>query len=88
MTDDEVTALRPPSRVYSLPTACLISRRVASLAHPRPSQAHKLSLVAAVATGALPAYDGVYTEGIREVQGADVAMADTLGFSIKLLGKH
>ena len=48
--------------------------------------AHKLALVAAVATGSLPSYDGVYTEGIRSITGEDVKLADELGFSIKLLG--
>ena len=48
--------------------------------------AHKLSLVAAVATGCLPNYDAVHCEGIRDIQGADVALADELGYSIKLLG--
>jgi len=48
--------------------------------------AHKLSHVAAVATGCLPNYEAVHTEGIRDISGADVALADELGFSIKLLG--
>ena len=48
--------------------------------------AHKLSLVAAVATGCLPNYEAVHTEGIRDISGADVMLADELGFSIKLLG--
>jgi len=48
--------------------------------------AHKLSLVAAVATGCLPQYDAVHTEGIRDISGEDVAYADELGFSVKLLG--
>jgi len=48
--------------------------------------AHKLSLVAAVSVGALPAFDAVHVEGIRAIGSADVALADELGFSIKLLG--
>ena len=31
--------------------------------------AHKLSLVAAVATGCLPNYEAVHTEGIRDISG-------------------
>jgi homoserine dehydrogenase len=48
--------------------------------------AHKLSLVSAVSNGTLPAFDAVYTDGSRTVGDYDVAMADKLGFSIKLLG--
>jgi homoserine dehydrogenase len=48
--------------------------------------AHKISLVAAVATGCKPAFDSVHVEGIRAISGADVSLADKLGFSIKLLG--
>jgi len=48
--------------------------------------AHKLSLVSAVSNGCLPAFDAVYCEGIRAVDDFDVATADRLGFSIKLLG--
>jgi|EP01049_Picozoa_sp_SAG25_P006267 hypothetical protein len=35
---------------------------------------------------AQPAFDAVYCEGIRAVDDFDVATADRLGFSIKLLG--
>lgn len=48
--------------------------------------AHKLALVSAVSNGTLPAFDAVYTEGIRSIADYDVAMADKLGMSIKLLG--
>jgi len=48
--------------------------------------AHKLALVSAVSNGTLPAFDAVYSEGIRTIGDYDVAMADKLGMSIKLLG--
>lgn len=48
--------------------------------------AHKLALVSAVSNGTLPAFDAVYSEGIRKIGDYDVAKADELGFSIKLLG--
>jgi len=53
--------------------------------------AHKLALVSAVSNGCLPDFDAVYCEGIRGDRGNpiddfDVATADKLGFSIKLLG--
>ena len=48
--------------------------------------AHKLALVAAVANGCRPNFDAVHAEGIRTIADADVANADALGYSIKLLG--
>lgn len=48
--------------------------------------AHKISLVASVATGCVPSFESVHTEGIRSITGEDVDLANQLGFSIKLLG--
>jgi len=48
--------------------------------------AHKLALLAAIAFGRAPDFDGIHVEGIRGVAAADVAFADQLGFRIKLLG--
>jgi homoserine dehydrogenase len=48
--------------------------------------AHKISLVASVATGYLPSFDTVHTEGIRSISGEDVNLAARLNHSIKLLG--
>ena len=48
--------------------------------------AHKLSILAALAFGSRPAFDGVEAHGIREVLAADIAEAAALGYRIRLLG--
>lgn len=48
--------------------------------------AHKLALLAALAFGAEPDFDGVITEGIRNISAEDMRIADNLGYRIKLLG--
>lgn len=48
--------------------------------------AHKLAILASLAFGAQPAFDAVATQGIREVDIADIQHAATLGFRIKLVG--
>lgn len=48
--------------------------------------AHKLTILASLAFGAQPDFDQVATQGIREVDIADIQHAATLGFRIKLVG--
>lgn len=48
--------------------------------------AHKLSILASLAFGTRPAFDGVATSGIRQVLAADVAEARAMGYRIRLLG--
>ena len=48
--------------------------------------AHKLAILAALAFGRPVAFDAVHVEGIRHVSALDIAFADELGYSIKLLG--
>ncbi|MCB1885460.1 MAG: homoserine dehydrogenase [Geminicoccaceae bacterium] len=48
--------------------------------------AHKLALLAAIAFGGLPSFEGIHVEGIRRVSAQDIAYADALGYRIKLLG--
>jgi homoserine dehydrogenase len=48
--------------------------------------AHKLALLAALAFGSAPNFDGVYIEGIRHVSPLDIAFATEMGYRIKLLG--
>jgi homoserine dehydrogenase len=48
--------------------------------------AHKLALLAALAFGCAPDFDGVYIEGIRHVSPVDIAFATEMGYRIKLLG--
>ncbi|HET6519075.1 MAG TPA: homoserine dehydrogenase, partial [Geminicoccaceae bacterium] len=47
--------------------------------------AHKLALLAALAFGAAPDFEHVYTEGIRHVTPIDIAFATEMGYRIKLL---
>jgi homoserine dehydrogenase len=47
--------------------------------------AHKLAILASLAYGMPVNFDGVYIEGIREVEALDIAYADELGYRIKLL---
>ncbi len=48
--------------------------------------AHKLAILTALAFGCEVDFEAVYVEGIRNVSALDVAYADELGFTIKLLG--
>jgi homoserine dehydrogenase len=48
--------------------------------------AHKLAILAALAFNRPVAFDEVHVEGIREISAVDIAMAEALGFRIKLLG--
>lgn len=48
--------------------------------------AHKLSILASLAFGAQPDFANVATQGIREVDIADIEHAAALGFRIKLVG--
>lgn len=48
--------------------------------------AHKLAILAALAFGRAVDLDAVHIEGIRHVTALDIALADELGFRIKLLG--
>jgi homoserine dehydrogenase len=48
--------------------------------------AHKLAILAALAFGRPVDFAAVHVEGIREVSAIDIAMAEELGYRIKLLG--
>lgn len=48
--------------------------------------AHKTAILAALAYGRWFGIDAVYTEGIRELELADIICADEMGYRIKLLG--
>lgn len=48
--------------------------------------AHKLAILTSLAFGCEINFGGVYVEGIRHVSALDIAMAEELGFRIKLLG--
>lgn len=48
--------------------------------------AHKLSILASLAFGTRLDFDGVAIDGIREVEAADIAYAETLGFKVRLVG--
>jgi homoserine dehydrogenase len=48
--------------------------------------AHKLAILAAIAFGRPVAFDAVHVEGIRAVSALDIALAEELGYRIKLLG--
>jgi homoserine dehydrogenase len=48
--------------------------------------AHKLSILASIAFGTRPAFDGVIATGIRHVLGADIAEAAALGYRVRLVG--
>lgn len=47
--------------------------------------AHKLAILAAIGFGAKLDFDAVRTTGITQVQAADIAQADALGFVIRLI---
>ena len=48
--------------------------------------AHKLAILASVGFGRPVDFNGVYTEGIRQVSRLDIDFAEELGYRIKLLG--
>lgn len=48
--------------------------------------AHKLAILAALAFGRPVDFGAVHVEGIREITAIDIAMAEELGYRIKLLG--
>ena len=48
--------------------------------------AHKLAIIAALAYGVAPAIDHVVCEGIRHITPLDIAEANALGMTIRLLG--
>lgn len=48
--------------------------------------AHKLAILASISFGIPLQFDKVFTEGIAEIQGEDVAYAAELGYAIKHLG--
>ncbi|MGA0531091.1 homoserine dehydrogenase [Hansschlegelia sp. KR7-227] len=48
--------------------------------------AHKLALLATLAFGVEPDPDGIYVEGIASITPFDLAMAEELGYRVKLLG--
>ena len=48
--------------------------------------AHKLSILASLAFGTRPAFDGVAAHGVRHVIAADIAEAASLGYRIRLVG--
>jgi homoserine dehydrogenase len=47
--------------------------------------AHKLAILATVAFGARPDFDGVETRGIRDVVAGDIAEAAALGYRVRLI---
>jgi homoserine dehydrogenase len=49
--------------------------------------AHKLSILAALAYGARPAFEAIHVEGIRAITPVDIDYARTLGYRIKLIGQ-
>jgi homoserine dehydrogenase len=48
--------------------------------------AHKLAILATVAFGTRPDFDGVEVRGIREVVAGDIAEAAALGYRVRLIG--
>lgn len=48
--------------------------------------AHKLAILASTAYGTKVDFDGVFVEGIRNITAQDIALADELGYTIRLLG--
>eukprot|EP01047_Picozoa_sp_COSAG01_P024279 COSAG01_NODE_1496_length_10123_cov_3.358739_10_plen_205_part_00 len=65
--------------------ACASSSRL-PVCRPRSQPCEKAAMSHECVLDAQPAFDAVYCEGIRAVDDFDVATADRLGFSIKLLG--
>lgn len=47
--------------------------------------AHKLAILASIASGTKPAFNQLYIEGIDEITIEDIKLADDLGYKIKLL---
>ena len=50
--------------------------------------ARKIAILGALASGKLVAADTIHTEGIRKIRAEDVAAAERIGYSIKLLGRY
>ena len=50
--------------------------------------AHKLTLLAAIASGCKPDFNDIYIEGITKVNVDDIRLADELGYKIKLLAVY
>jgi homoserine dehydrogenase len=50
--------------------------------------AHKLSILAAIASGTKPAFKQLHVEGIDEISIDDINLAKELGYKIKLLGVY
>ena len=48
--------------------------------------AHKLSLLAAIASSTKPNFDKLYIEGISKISSDDISLATEFGYKIKLLG--
>ena len=48
--------------------------------------AHKLAILASIAYGVAPTMDGLYIEGIENINYEDIKFAAELGYSIRLLG--
>ena len=48
--------------------------------------AHKLTILAAIASSTKPQFDNVYVEGITKITIDDINFADEFGYKIKLLG--
>lgn len=48
--------------------------------------AHKLSILAAIASSSKPAFKQMHIEGVDEITSLDIQLAKELGYSIKLLG--
>ena len=47
----------------------------------------KIAILTSLVTGILPDTDGIHTEGITAIRAEDVRVAESLGMSIKLLGR-
>jgi homoserine dehydrogenase len=47
----------------------------------------KIAILTSLVTGILPETDGIHTEGITSIRAEDVRAAESLGMSIKLLGR-
>ena len=50
--------------------------------------AHKLAILAAIASGSKPQFDDIFIEGISKITIDDIQLADELGYKIKLLAVY
>ncbi len=50
--------------------------------------AHKLAILAAIASGSKPQFDDIFVEGITKITIDDIRLAQELGYKIKLLGVY